>query len=530
MTIKAVAYARYSSDNQNPESIDQQFEVIRDWAEKNSYQIIKTYADEAETGTNDDRDSFLEMISESADMDYNFVLVYKSNRFARNKWDAAIYKKILRDNDKKVIYVTQPALNEDTPEAMLMETMFEGMDQYYSLDLARDVIRGHKKNAEACKHNGGIPPLGFNVDPVTKTYEINEQESGAVQKIFLMYDSGFSYDKIIDELNSLGFRTKTGKTFAKNSISDILRNEKYIGTYIYNRRQHKIKGKRNNRKDKPSDQITRIPGGMPQIIDQDLWDRVQARMTSRSHNMGERASNKAKVDYLLTGIIECGLCGFKMVGKGGGSKNGKKRQDFYICNNRERRHECKAKMIGKDLIERLVIEELEKKILNPQVFPALAAEIHKNMTSYSGESKKEIIYLKAELTKNQVKINNLLTMIEEGTGSKTLLDRLAQRETEQVILESRLAEVERKTKAGNISIDMILAYLEQEYKNLHLDDSATAKSLISRYVEKVIIYEKEFDVIFKVLHTDGGGGACHIVCRLAYTLPYERMKGGLINA
>ena len=525
---KSVAYARYSSDNQRAESIAAQFYGIKEWAEKNEFDIESFYSDEAETGTSDEnRDDFLRMIADlqrgyTADgidlSDVRAILVHKTDRFARNKWDSAIYKKLLADIDIRVVYVTQPMLNDDSPEAFLLEGMFESLDQYYSLNLSREVMKGHHENARVCKHNGGIPALGFDVDPVNKTYVINERESGAVRKIFTMYDQGFSYDAIIDELNKNGYRTKTGKTFAKNSIADILRNEKYVGTYIYNR-QHKIKGKRNNRRDKPADQIIKVPGGMPQIIEPVLWDRVQAKIQSRAHNPGERAANKARVEYILSGVIECGQCGFKMVGKSGGSKNGKKRQDYYICNNRERRHECKAKMVNKNLIEKLVMEELEQRILNPQLFPALATEIHRNMRALGGESQKEIIYLKAELNKLQLKINNILGMIEEGTGSKVLIDRLAQREAEQVILENRLKEIERKNKASSISIEMILAYLEQEHKNFHLDDSVSAKALVSRYVEKVIIYERDFEVIFKVLHTHGGGGACHIVCRSAYSEP-----------
>ena len=512
--MKAVAYARYSSDNQSPESIDEQLYDIRDWAVKNDCEILKIYTDEAETGTSDEnRDDFLNMVADSSEMEYDYVLVHKTNRFARNKWDAAIYKKMLRENGKKVIYVTQPMLNEETPEAMMLETFFEGMDQYYSLDLAREVMKGHKKNARACKHNGGLPALGFDVDKETQTYLINEREAQGVKIIFEMYDAGFSYDAIIRELNIKGFKTKTGRPFSKNSISDILRNEKYVGVYTYNRRQHKVKGKRNNRKEKPADQIVRIPGGMPQIIEQELWDRVQARIAGRKHNPGERARNKAITQYLLTGKIECGQCGFAMVGKNGGTWGDKKRYDYYICNNRERTHQCKAKMIRRDIIERQILEELEIKILNPEVFPSLAKEIQKGMQNLGGESKKELIYLKAEIAKVQVKINNMLELIEDGAGSKELAGRLAQRESEKAILSNRIQEIERKTKASTITYEMILAYLQKEYEALKTDDTLTVKGLIDRYVEKVIIYGDEFEVIFKLLHTHGGGGAYPVVCR-----------------
>ncbi len=507
---KAVAYARYSSDNQSPESIDEQLYDIRDWAAKNDCEILKIYTDEAETGTSDEnRDDFLNMISESSDMEYDYVLVHKTNRFARNKWDAAIYKKMLRENDKKVIYVTQPMLNEETPEAMMLETFFEGMDQYYSLDLAREVMKGHKKNARACKHNGGLPALGFDVDKETQTYILNEREAHAVHKIFEMYDAGLSYDAIVKDLNSAGYKTKTGNLFSKNSIHDILRNEKYLGIYTYNRRPHKVKGMRNNRKEKPAEQVIRIPGGMPQIIEQKLWDRVQAKINGRKKGTGEgeRSRLKATRPYLLSGKIFCGLCGAAMVGTSKNYSEKKIRYDYYMCGKRDRQHSCKLKMIRKDIIERQVLEELENRYLNPKVFPQLAKELQKGFKNLGGESNKEIVYLKAELAKVQVKINNMLELIEDGAASKELAARLDQRESEKIILVNRLQEAEHKTKASSFTYEMILAYLYKEYEALKADDSLTTKRLLDRYLIKVFIYEEEFEATFKLfLYTTGGGG------------------------
>lgn len=163
-----------------------------------------------------------------------------------------------------------PMLSEDTLKAVLMEGIFESLDHYYSLNLGKEVMKGHNANARECKHNGGRPPLGYDVDPVTKTYLLNEHETRAVKLIFEMYAEGSSYNSIVRHLNEKGLKTKTGGVFSRNSISDILRNEKYLGIYIYNRTLRKVKGTRNHRVNKPEDQIIRIPGGMPQIIDKDL--------------------------------------------------------------------------------------------------------------------------------------------------------------------------------------------------------------------------------------------------------------------
>ena len=174
---KAVAYARYSSDNQRAESIDAQLHDIREWASTNGYKIIREYIDEAISGTSDEREQFLQMTVDARDNSFEAVLVHKTDRFARNKYDAAIYKKILQDNDVNIVYVAQPMLSGDSPESFLMETIFEGFDKYYSLNLSSEVMKGMGENARNCKHNGGRPPLGFDVDKDTRTYIINEREA-----------------------------------------------------------------------------------------------------------------------------------------------------------------------------------------------------------------------------------------------------------------------------------------------------------------------------------------------------------------
>ena len=148
-----------------------------------------------------------------------------------------------------------------------------------------------------------------------------------------------------------------------------------------------------------------------------------------------------------------------------------------------------------------------------KAFPALAKEIQKGLKNMGGESNKELVYIKAELAKLQVKINNMLELIEDGSGSKELAARLSQRESEKVILQNRLQEAERKSKASSFTHEMILAYLQKEYEALKTDDALTAKGLLDRYLIKVVIYGDEFEATFKLLHTHGGGGAYHVVCR-----------------
>ncbi|MDY4950438.1 MAG: recombinase family protein [Clostridium cadaveris] len=266
--LKAAIYARYSSDNQREESIEAQIRAINQYAKANNIRIVKTYIDEAKSAKTDDRPNFTRMIKESSLELFNMIIVQKLDRFARNRYDSAFYKKKLKDNSVKVVSVLEHL--DDSPESIMLESVLEGMAEYYSVNLAREVMKGMKETALQCKHTGGTPALGYDLNK-DKTYKINESEAKIVQKIFKMYSDGNSYNTIIDTLNNDGYRTKRGNLFGKNSLYDILRNERYTGVYIYNRSSSETNGKRNSHAYKPDDEVIKIKGGMPQIISYDVW-------------------------------------------------------------------------------------------------------------------------------------------------------------------------------------------------------------------------------------------------------------------
>ena len=217
--INVVAYARFSSDNQRTESIDAQIRAICDYCDKNGYNLVKIYKDEAISGTStEDREQFIQMINDSKNKSFNYVVVHKFDRFARNRYDHALYEKKLEDNGVKLLSVMEQ-LN-DSPESVILKSVLTGMNEYYSLNLAREVRKGQKENALKCVHNGGIPPLGYDLND-DNTYKINEEEAKSVKLIYKMYLDGRGYATIADELNALGFTNKLGKSF-KKQVSEIL--------------------------------------------------------------------------------------------------------------------------------------------------------------------------------------------------------------------------------------------------------------------------------------------------------------------
>jgi site-specific DNA recombinase len=377
--LKGVIYARYSSDNQRQESIEAQVRAIKDYAIKNNITIIKIYADEELSGKTDKRPQFLEMIAASEKKLFQIVLIHKIDRFARNRYDAVIYKKKLKDNGVKIISILENL--DDSPESIILESLLQGMAEYYSANLSREVMKGMKETAYQAKHNGGIPPLGLDVAP-DKSYKLNEKEAAIVKEIFRMYLDGYGYTLIAKSLNDRGIGTKSARLFTKISIRDILQNEKYVGTYVFNRRAD---GKTLN-KLKDDSEIIRVPDALPIIIEKSDFEKVQDMLKNR-----KRGPKMKQQFYMLTGILECGECGSAYTGSGYVSGRNKNEKYYpYSCVGRKKNKTCKNKPIRKEIIENYVIRMLKEKIFNIPDIERLSKELAKKILDITSEHKNQL--------------------------------------------------------------------------------------------------------------------------------------------
>ena len=170
------------------------------------------------------------MIDDAKNGYFDIVIVHKLDRFARNRADSAIYRRELSWHNVRLISVLENF--DESPESIMLQSVIEGYNEYYSKNLRREVMKGLKENALSCRFTGGIPCLGYDIDKDTLKYVINPFEAEAVKLIFKMYLDGEGYSSIINTLNYKGFKTKKGNTFGKNSLYEILRNEKYTGVYV----------------------------------------------------------------------------------------------------------------------------------------------------------------------------------------------------------------------------------------------------------------------------------------------------------
>ena len=250
----AVVYARYSSHRQGEQSIEGQLAEAYKYAAAHGLTIIKEYCDRAMTGRNDNREQFQEMLKDTAKKQFDTIILWKIDRFGRNREEIAFNKYRCKKNGVKVVYVAESI--PDSPEGVILESVLEGMAEYYSLQLSQNILRGQRASAEKCQSTGGNRPLGYKTDPATKKFVIDPETAPTVRLIFDMYAKGSTVTEIVTELNNRGLRTLRGGKFTKNSLHSMLKNEKYIGIYTY------------------KDDL-RIEGGVPAIIDVETFATIK---------------------------------------------------------------------------------------------------------------------------------------------------------------------------------------------------------------------------------------------------------------
>jgi site-specific DNA recombinase len=420
------------------------------------------------SGKTDNRPSFQRLIKDSERQQFEAVIMYTLDRFARNRYDSAIYKARLKKNGVKVFYAKQPM--PDTPEGIILESVLEGYAEYYSENLARNIKRGIRENALNCIATGGANRLlGYTVGE-DKKYAINPVEAKIVQEIFQMYADGYSATQVINYCNSQGYKTSRDRPFTRNSLRTILRNEKYIGTY------------------KLMDVV--VPNGMPAIIDKDLFDKVQSQIT---HNSSSRAKAKAIEDYLLTAKLFCGHCGAAMVGESGTSKTGTVHH-YYKCITAKRKHACDKKSEKKDYMEELAVRFTVQNVLTDENIRLISKKAMELIEKESADTA-YLDGLQADLKETQRKIKNLVTAIEDGIITSTTKSRLDELEQVKSDIEAQIAREEIKKP---LLTEEHIRYWLTSFKNGDIKDKAYQRKIIDTLVNSIYVYDDRIVFTFNI--------------------------------
>lgn len=458
---QAVIYARYSSHSQGEQSIEGQLTEAHRYAAAKGYTVVHEYIDRAMSGRTDNRAQFQQMLKDTAKKQFTVIILWKVDRFGRNREEIALNKYKCKKNGVRVEYVAENIPN--TPEGVILESVLEGFAEYYSLQLSQNIRRGQAESAEKCQSTGGNRPLGYLTGP-DKKFIIDPETAPTVKLIFSMYAEGKTVTEIIDHLNSLGLRTLRGSPFTKNSLHTILKNEKYTGVYIY-------KGHR-------------VEGGMPRIIDDETFQKVQEML-----KINKRAPAKTwtRADYILTDKLFCGKCGAPMVGECGTSKTGA-RYNYYICINKKRTHQCDKKAVRQEWIENKVIKATCELLSDDE----LLEFIIENTWQYYLEqdrSRDEINALQRQLTQTETAIQNLVRAIEAGIINEATKKRMDELEQQRQELKASIADREI-AKGFHLTRDHIAFFL-YDLRNLDFEDRESQKRLINIFVNSVFVYEDD---------------------------------------
>lgn len=488
MTKTAVIYARYSSDSQSEQSIEGQLRVCNEYAKNNDILVLNTYIDRAMTGTNDNRPNFQQMLKDSNKKQWNYVLIYKFDRFSRNKYETAIHKKTLRDNGIKIISATEYV--PDTPEGIILESMLEGYAEYYSAELSQKVKRGMRETRLKGNFTGGNIIYGYKVE--NHKVIINQDQADVIKYIYEQYAQGEYVKDIITKLTTKGI-LNNNKPFARNTIYNLLKNEKYSGIYRY------------------KDEIfTNI---YPPIVDTETFNKVRAKVLNNRY--GKRSED---ITYLLREKMICGYCGMSIVGENGTARNGE-RKCYYKCRGRKANlNDCDKQAIRKDVLEKIVLESIAEHIHKSNNIDYLVNCLMKEQERQSQANVVLNLLLKEKRT-TENSINNIMNAIENGGTSNTAMKRMRELESRQSELERQIV-IERSKKASMLNKDQIKEFYTQA---LLLEP----KLLINYLVMQIVLFDDKIQIQFNSPiptspdNDNRGFSLCSKKVKVAFKVPFR---------
>lgn len=476
-----VIYARYSSDSQTEQSIEGQLRVCEEFAQKNNILILGTYIDRAMTGTNDNRPDFRKMIADSSKREWDYVICYKLDRFSRNKYETTIHKKTLKDNGVKVLSAMENI--PDTPEGIILESLLEGMNQYYSAELAQKVKRGMYETRRKGYYQGGGLPYGYKIDG--RKIVIDDDAAEVVRYMYDQYAKGTFVKDIIEELTNRGVLHR-GKPFAKNTVYGILKNERYSGIYRH------------------GDEV--IENMFPRIVSAETFQLVRAKV--KKNEFGKRS---IKTVYLLRGKVKCGYCGMPISAETGTTRQGVVIHYYKCLGKKKYSNGCVKTQIRKEFLEEFVLNCIIEELSKPKMINYIVANLMKIQDEKN--TNQTLNLLLKEKGKVDKALDNIANAIENGIISNTTDKRLHDLEKQQEILEREIL-IERSKLSVKITENVMRTFYADALRQ-------EPQMLIEMLVKEVILYNDKAEIIFNTptrmnLDESQGFSLCSFIGNMHY--------------
>lgn len=482
---EAFCYCRYSSDAQRDVSIRQQVEAAEEYAKRHDMKIIDYFVDRAKTGTSMDRPGLKDMLYQAKVKRPAYLLVWKLDRLSREIHDSFTIDGELIDCGVEIVTIAEE-LPSDMGMRYAVQGLYASMAHRFILDHRKNVLRGMRDNASRCLFNGNII-LGYKGAPNEK-YHIDKTTAPIVKKIFKEYAEGKPMQVICNELNEAGAKTARGNLFTVSSLRHILVNRAYLGEYHWGRGDNKMV----------------FPGGMPRLIDDELFGAAQKRLDQNKRG-GKAAQRKVNpdayiADFWLTGHIFCGECGLKqknqddlrhdntMQGTSGLSHTGK-RYYYYSCKH-HRKHKCCLKDVRKEYVEGYVNYILNEILNDTELRMCIANACYLYYKEAEGTSDSYEGSLIESIKEIDKKLKNMLKAIEAGVFNEMTQEAMLRLQNEKQDLEVEL-DKERIRKQNALQLDDIIHHIDRFVRN-----EMGKRALFDTFIDKVIVFNDKIAVTF----------------------------------
>lgn len=496
-------YIRVSTERQvEGYSIEGQITQIEQYYQFNGYELVDIYADRGISGKSMNRPELQRMLNDAKNGKLDCVMVYKTNRLARNTSDLlTIVEELHRQNVEFFSLSERMEVKNSTGKLMLQ--ILASFSEFERNTILENIYNRQHQRALEGYYQGNLP-LGYNNIPDNKKeLMINQHEANIVKYIFESYAKGHGYRKIANALNHKGYVTKKGNPFSISAITYILSNPFYIGKIQF----AKYKDWNEKRRKGLNDNPVIAEGKHAPIISQELWDKVQ----SRKKQVSQKPQVHGKGTNLLTSLIFCEKCGATYAASTTTNtlKDGtKKRIRYYSCSNFRNKESkvCSANSVRADVIEKYVMDQILEIVKSDKVLKQVVERVNQENQVDVAALNHDIAYKQQQFDEINTKLKNLIQTIEGNPDlTSALKPTIYQYETQLNNITNQMNQLKQQQNQEKPSYDtkQIAALLQQIFQNVESMDKAQLKALYLTVIDRIDIrkdgnHKKQFYVTLKL--------------------------------
>lgn len=514
--MNVVTYCRVSSDEQALKdiSIPAQRKLLTRWVEERpDHRILREFVDEGESAyaPANKRPGFCEMIAFCKKADVKAIVVHKLDRFSRDREESILFKSLLRKHGVLVKSITE-TYDPDTPQGFLYEGMIEVINQFYSMNLATETLKGMRENAERANFNGGRVPYGYRVEHVedgrggvhAKLVLGPEEELRVIRHIFdLSVNHGLGNKGIARELNREKVPGPRSPNWNSSTISTILQNRVYVGDQVWYK--SKRAGRSGRERTDPVQHIV-TTNAHPAIIDRDLFERRATLAQGRTFDCRKRADHH--VDYLLARLVKCEHCGANFTGKKQLrlDRNTGERHPWYAyyCSSYQTKgaEVCPSLPLHKDWIEGIVVDVVKNRLVNDKAWADIERRILEKVEARRrtyGQSPKAI---EAKLGELDRRIQNYIRAIGAGVDPVAMQAQIAEANAMKASLEGEARIVRQQDyydRAIRTNLDQLARFRATFQAGWDTFPLGIRRRIVSRFIESIrVVNRSSLHISYKV--------------------------------